>query len=44
MQVMLPIDDGYGKEKAAVRKRDTDGNTVGYRNRNIIIDPRVYTV
>jgi len=44
MQVLLPRGDGYQRATVAHRKRDADGNPIGIRNNNPILDTRVYEV
>ena len=39
--VMLPIGNSYDIGKATRRKRDADGNTVGRKNDNPILDTRI---
>ena len=43
-QVLLPEGDGYVSGKVVTRKHDLDGNPVGVRNQNPILDTRVYNV
>ena len=38
------MDYDYRKENVAVKMRDEDGNPIWVRNRNTLLDSRVYTV
>ena len=44
MQVIIPIDDGYGKVEVFRQKRDEYGKPGLLRNRNPLLGFRVYTV
>ena len=44
MQVMLPMDDGYGKSKVIIRNRGYGKNPIGVRNNDPLLYYRVYTV
>ena len=43
-QVMIPMWNGYGKAKAINRKRDMYGNPIVTRNKNPLLNSRVYTM
>ena len=42
--VMLPIGNIYTRGKVIGRKRDADGNSIGRKNYNPILDTREYRV
>ena len=42
--MMLPMDDRYGKIKVFIQKRDAERKRVVVRNRNPLLNPRVYAV
>ena len=42
MQVMLPMDGGYGKSKVFNRKKDTGRTPVGDSIRNLMLEYRAY--
>ena len=41
---MLPIDYGCWDSKVVILNRYLDGNLIGVRNRNTLLDSRFYTV
>ena len=41
---MLPRDSTEQRDRVISRKRDSDGNSIGNANDNLILDPRRYEV
>ena len=44
LQVIIPIDNGYGKSKVFGQKKDDSGNPIGSKKKNHLLDSMFYTV